>query len=96
MGANMKHYTKDGEYKGKTHKMNGKIHTGAKHSETSEVVSHNKKGPFQMNKSPFNAKKGLWANIHAKRKRIKAGSGETMRTPGSEGAPSDENLKDSQ
>ena len=24
---------------------------------------------------------GLWANIHAKRKRIKAGSGETMRTP---------------
>ena len=96
MGANMKHYTKDGEYKGKTHKMNGKIHTGAEHSETSEVVSHNKKGPFQMNKSPFNAKKGLWANIHAKRKRIKAGSGETMRTPGSEGAPSDENLKDSQ
>ena len=33
------------------------------------------------------ARKGLYANIHAKRKRIKAGSGETMRTPGSKGAP---------
>jgi hypothetical protein len=29
----------------------------------------------------------LWANIHAKRKRIKAGSGERMRKPGSKGAP---------
>lgn len=38
-------------------------------------------------------KKGLWANIHAKRKRIKAGSGERMRKPGSEGAPSAENLR---
>ncbi len=28
-------------------------------------------------------KAGLYANIHAKRKRIKAGSGETMRRPGS-------------
>ena len=53
MGANMKHYTEDGEYKGKTHKMNGKIHTGAKHSEASEVVSHNKKGPFTMKGSAF-------------------------------------------
>ena len=32
-------------------------------------------------------KKGLYANIHAKRKRIKAGSGEKMRKPGSKGAP---------
>lgn len=32
-------------------------------------------------------KKGLWDHIHAKRKRIKAGSGETMRKPGSKGAP---------
>lgn len=31
--------------------------------------------------------KGLYANIHAKRKRIKAGSGETMRKPGTKGAP---------
>lgn len=32
-------------------------------------------------------KKGLYANIHAKRKRIKAGSGEKMRKAGSKGAP---------
>ena len=32
-------------------------------------------------------KQGLYANIHAKRKRIKAGSGESMRKPGSKGAP---------
>ena len=32
---------------------------------------------------------GLWANINAKRKRIKAGSGEKMRKPGSKGAPTD-------
>ena len=34
------------------------------------------------------AKKGLYANIHAKRKRIAAGSGEKMRKPGAKGAPS--------
>ena len=32
-------------------------------------------------------KKGLYANIHAKRKRIKAGSKERMRKVGSKGAP---------
>lgn len=32
-------------------------------------------------------KKGLYANINAKRQRIKAGSGEKMRKPGSKGAP---------
>lgn len=31
--------------------------------------------------------KGLYANIHAKRKRIEAGSGEKMRKAGSKGAP---------
>lgn len=41
-------------------------------------------------------KKGLWANIHAKRERIKNGSKERMRKPGSEGAPTDQALKDSQ
>jgi hypothetical protein len=41
-------------------------------------------------------KNGLWDNIHAKKKRIKAGSGERMRTPGSEGAPTDAALKASQ
>ena len=32
-------------------------------------------------------KVGLYANIHAKQKRIAAGSGEKMRKPGSKGAP---------
>jgi len=54
-----------------------------------------KSGPFKMKYSPL-SKRGLWDNIHAKRKRIKGGSGETMRTPGSEGAPSAKDLKDSQ
>ena len=31
--------------------------------------------------------RGLYSNIHAKRKRIKAGSGEKMRKPGTRGAP---------
>jgi hypothetical protein len=38
-------------------------------------------------------KKGLWANIHAKRKRIAAGSGERMRKPGTKGAPTAAALK---
>lgn len=33
------------------------------------------------------ARPGLYANIHAKRKRIASGSGEKMRKPGSKGAP---------
>ena len=36
---------------------------------------------------------GLWANIHAKRKRIKAGSKERMRKPGSKGAPTKKNFR---
>jgi len=32
-------------------------------------------------------KPGLYANIHSKRERIKAGSGEQMRKPGASGAP---------
>jgi hypothetical protein len=40
--------------------------------------------------------RGLWDNIHAKRERIKKGSGEKMRKPGSEGAPTAAALKASQ
>ena len=39
--------------------------------------------------------KGLWANIHAKRERIKHGSGEKMRKPGSKGAPTADALRKS-
>ena len=39
---------------------------------------------------------GLWDNIHNKRKRIKDGSGERMRSPGSKGAPTESAIKKSQ
>jgi len=39
------------------------------------------------------AKRGLWDNIHAKRQRIKGGSGEKMRKPGAKGAPTAAALK---
>ena len=39
------------------------------------------------------AKRGLYSNINAKRKRIEAGSGEKMRKPGSPGAPTDAAFK---
>jgi hypothetical protein len=41
------------------------------------------------------AKAGLYANIHAKRSRIAAGSGEKMRKVGSKGAPTAKAFKQS-
>lgn len=38
-------------------------------------------------------KQGLYANIHAKQARIKAGSGEKMRKVGSKGAPTADAFK---
>jgi hypothetical protein len=38
---------------------------------------------------------GLYENIHKKRARIKAGSGEKMRSPGSAGAPTAKNFTES-
>ena len=38
-------------------------------------------------------KQGLYANIHAKRRRIKAGSRERMREPGTKGAPKRSDFK---
>ena len=40
-------------------------------------------------------KPGLYANIHAKRERIKAGSGEKMRKPGTKGAPTAKAFRES-
>lgn len=40
-------------------------------------------------------KPGLWANIAAKRERIKEGSGEKMRKPGTKGAPTAKALRES-
>lgn len=41
-------------------------------------------------------KNGLYANIHKKQARIAAGSGEKMRKPGSKGAPTAKNFKESE
>jgi len=41
------------------------------------------------------AKKGLYANIAAKKARIKAGSKEKMRKPGTKGAPTAKAFKNS-
>jgi hypothetical protein len=40
-------------------------------------------------------KPGLYANIHAKKARIAAGSGERMRKPGAKGAPTAKDFKES-
>jgi len=71
----VKHYTEDGEYTGKTHKMDGKVHTGAKHSDSSEVVSHNPDGPFTM-RTPFQC----WSEYTANGKTKPSPSGK--KTPG--------------
>jgi hypothetical protein len=41
------------------------------------------------------SKPGLYANIHAKRERIAAGSGEKMRKPNSPGAPTAKAFRES-
>jgi hypothetical protein len=40
-------------------------------------------------------KPGLYENIHRKQERIKAGSGEKMRKPGTKGAPTAKAFKES-
>lgn len=54
----------------------------------------NMKGVKEETEQIEEAKPGLYANINAKRKRIEAGSGERMRKPGSDGAPSSKDFKD--
>jgi hypothetical protein len=66
----------------------------AKHDKECECEKCEKEEDDEDEKDEMKeGKRGLWDNIHAKRKRIKAGSGERMRKPGSEGAPSNADLK---
>jgi len=78
-------------------KMAGKDYDGDGKIESSkdEYLGSRKKA-IEEDSSDNGEKKGLWANIHAKRERIKRGSGERMRKPGEKGAPSEKDLKDSQ
>jgi len=48
----------------------------------------------KLDKQVDEGKPGLWDNIRAKRARIKSGSGERMRKPGSKGAPTDKTIAD--
>lgn len=64
---------------------------GDKEQPNTTVVPKN-----NLKEEELEEKRGLWDNIHAKRERIKRGSGERMRKPGSEGAPSNTDLKNSQ
>jgi len=60
----------------------------------SRLESHMSEGEAQNYLDSYKGG-GLWANIHAKRERIKKGSGEKMRKPGSEGAPTAKALRES-
>jgi hypothetical protein len=68
-----------------------------------EAAAHTKGGfggvPQKVGKEFVKAdsmkKGGLYANLHAKQKRIAEGSGERMRKPGSKGAPTAEAFRES-
>lgn len=75
------------------------IHANGKHIDTysslQRAMSVLKNEVSGLKKTVDEESKGLWANIHAKRERIKHGSGEKMRKPGSKGAPTADALKKS-
>ena len=80
----VKHYTKDGkEWTGATHKMpNGTLMTQDPHNKDSEELFH---------KEDLEEKRGLWDNVHAKRKR-----GEKPAKKGDDDYPDEEAWKDAQ
>jgi hypothetical protein len=59
-------------------------------------ISYGKAHGAVVHEETITEKRGLWDNIHAKRERIKHGSGEHMRKPGAKGAPTSAALKNSQ
>lgn len=65
------------------------------HNEIRQEMNHLKKIIGHGEQNVEEESKGLWANIHAKRERIKHGSGERMRKPGSKGAPTADALRKS-
>lgn len=83
------------------HGLKGKSAAELKKIRSSETASPRKKqlAHWMLNmhhneEAELEEKRGLWDNIHAKRKRIAAGSGERMRKPGSKGAPTAQNFRD--
>jgi hypothetical protein len=67
----------------------GKVRLKQEITLTQELIKQEEDGSVDMKKP------GLYANIHKKRKRIAAGSGEKMRQPGSKGAPTSKAFKKS-
>ena len=61
-----------------------------------EYTSSNVKGKSYGKLPDYKKEGGLYANIHAKRERIAAGSGERMRKPGEKGAPTAQNFRDAE
>jgi hypothetical protein len=83
------------------HGLKGKSATELRKIRSSETASPRKKqlAHWMLNmhhneETELDEKRGLWDNIRAKRKRIKSGSGERMRKPGSDGAPTKQNFRD--
>jgi len=58
-----------------------------------EVLEDQLRPFFPIDRMATGGRPGLYANIHAKRKRIAAGSGERMRRKGEEGAPTAANFR---
>ena len=59
------------------------------------ILLLNCKGSLPQKDNDVATKPGLYANIHAKRERIAAGSGEKMRKPGAKGAPTAKAFRES-
>lgn len=85
------------------HGLKGKSAAELRKIRSSETASPRKKqlAHWMLNmhhneETELDEKRGLWDNIHAKRKRIAAGSGERMRKPGSKGAPTKQDFIDAQ
>ena len=73
---------------GKVGKGGGANVTTTKGGTASAMAKKLLSRPGSLTAADMYAKGGLYENIHKKQARIKAGSGETMRKPGSKGAPS--------
>ena len=80
----------------KAAKETAKAQLSVKHAKEKEALATkhaNDREQLKSEEVEEGKKPGLWDNIHAKRKRIKAGSDERMRKPGSKGAPTADDFK---
>jgi hypothetical protein len=76
--------------------MNQPVKEAVNAAQQAAIAIANKKAGKTPEEEIKEGERGLWDNIHAKQERIKNGSGEKMRKPGSKGAPTAAALKASQ